>query len=426
MLYEAFFRKILLENNFTELKSFKENDFKGKYKKVYSYILSHKKKYKKLPLWETITSEFDLNTSDVILDEPLDFYCDKLRKSNLIFDMQESLSKHTKELNKDPEQVLYELKKSLKLIAETRVRSKRGKIVKWNDPQQIKERLNAYIDKHNHRGQLSGIPTPWDSINEQTNGIEPGKFWVFVAKLKTGKTWIITVLARYIWEQGYSVLLVTPEVSVDALCGRADTVETEVDYASFRKGDLDGDSQKQHFDKLVNISQKDNPLWVVGDGMVKSVVDIEDLMETKEPDIVLIDGAYLINPSLRFKDKTEKVRALSEEIAILSSYSQIPIVITHQFNRTVDDESISAGADKIGSAYELAQDCDALIGLFNNTYLRRNNLMAIRLLENREGDRVNVLTNFNLETMDFSEKGTFFGDDIDNLYITDNKQEGWT
>jgi len=423
MLYEAFFRKVLKDKNIDILKDFKEDDFVGEYSKVYQYILKHRKIYKEFPLWETIAAEFKLTTTDIILDEPIAFYADKVHQNNLIQDMRNSLDSNTKELNKNPEKVLDALKQEFKRIAERRIRSKRGKIIRWNDAEEVQERIKRYIEKKNKNGQLLGIPTPWSSINLNTNGIEPGKFWVIVAKLKTGKTWISLVLARFIWSKGYNVLFVTPEVSVNVLSDRTDTTQTKVDYASFRRGDLDIYSEKKHIDNLGKISESENSLWIAGDGMVKSISDIEDIMDIKSPNIVIIDGAYLINPSKKFKDKTEKVRALSEELAILSTYTNIPIVITHQFNRSVDDESISAGADKIGSAYELAQDCDALIGLFNNTYMRRNALMAIRLLENREGDRLNVLANFNLETMDFGERGIFFGDDIDNLFVTESETQ---
>jgi replicative DNA helicase len=427
MLYEAFIRKALLEKDLEAIKAFKKEDFVGQYADIYEYILKHNKQYNSLPMWETVVAEFEVSTSDVLLEEPISFYADKVKKQNLITEIKGSLSVNTKSLNNDPEKALMNLKDSLKKIAEKRVRAKRGKIIRWNDEEEVKARICKMIENKKMMGVLRGIPTPWDSVNLVTNGIEKGKYWVIVAKLKTGKTWTLgPVMARYIWEQGYNVLFVTPEVSVDVLSERTDAAQVKIDYASFRKGDLDIYSEKKYLEELPKISEKENDFWIVGDGMARRVGDIEDIMDAKQPDIVMIDGAYLVEPTKRYKDKTEKVRLLSEELAILSSYSKIPIVITHQFNRSVDDESISAGADKIGSAYELAQDCDALIGLFNNTYMRRNCLMAIRVLENREGDRVNVLSNFNLESMEFNEKGVFFGDNIDELYVTEqNTQDGW-
>ena len=78
---------------------------------------------------------------------------------------------------------------------------------------------------------------------------------------------------------------------------------------------------------------------------------------------------------------------------------------------------MSGDSSDVGHAYEITQYADVVVALFRNKNLRRNNRIAVNVIENREGDTVNVLSHFDLDNMDFSEIGTY-ENDITDIELT--------
>lgn len=285
------------------------------------------------------------------------------------------------------------------------------------------ERWDEYHRVKKLGGVIDGIPLPWSIINKVTMGVHKGELWFFVARIKTGKTWLEVLLAQHFWSLGERVLLVTMEMPIEKIQRRIDSLYSKLPYQEFKEGKLSNDFEVEYAKSLMQFKDdKATPFWVVGNGGVRTVQDVEMLMEEMRPTVVLIDGVYLMTvPGNKTLGKWERVSTVVDSLQQLALRRSTPIVATSQFTRKIKKGKLEADASDVGFAYEISQAADCLVGLFQDDDLRAEKRMLVRLLECREGESVDFLVHWNFATMSFGEVGIVKAGD---LAKGDGKEEG--
>lgn len=403
------------------LNELKEEYFREEYRDHFNYCIEYLKTHKKIPEAETFIHDRKINIpSGLSANEPTSYYLEKLQKGYVGQEIKKEIKKILEVNHENPFEALEVMRESVRtLSAQSRIYNKKN-AVDWTSLEEAKKRISLHVEKLKKTG-LQGIPTPWQSINKETQGICPNTFWVIVAKLKTGKTWELFYLALHCWAQKYKVLIISPEVALNDSGERLDATRFRIPYENLRSGSMSQTTNEIYYEKLLRLNEENNPLWIAADGAVDSINDIEALYEKHEPDIIFLDSMYIIHPSGKKRaDKHERVSALCEELEkFVKRTGNVRLVATTQFNRGVGEEDIEGGSGKLGFAYDIGQYCDVLLGMYKNNYMRQNKLIAIRLEENRAGDKINILSKFDMGLMDFGEIGTFEGNSYNNITKTD-------
>lgn len=233
-----------------------------------------------------------------------------------------------------------------------------------------------------------GIPFPWQVLTEETQGMQPGQFFILYGRPKSMKSWIACLIAVYAYSAARRrILYVTREMPAIQLAGRAACILVGVDYDRFRKGRLPADQKNEVFRTLRELTADEQssgrfanhqPFLIfttdrsarggaggAGGGVSWIQTKIRDL----RPDLVIVDGMYLLKDD-RSNQRTidwKAIAHISQDLKLTSQEFDIPVLGVTQANRAGDKKK---GEDLTELAYADAfgQDAD---GVFRVTKCRK-------------------------------------------------------
>ena len=327
---------------------------------------------------------------------PVSIFIDELKKRhvhNTIMAHQPSLIKFLK--NKDPFSAL-EVMTECVLKVEKETRSCRD----FSFTEQINERLVQY-EQAQVSGGITGIPTPWRCLNEKTQGFHEEELIMLAGRSGVGKTWIEVVLAWHNWIQGYRPLLFSKEMATWQIVRRLDAVHAKLPYNRFKAGMLTSEEYARWKRHLSELNSKPK-FWIVGDddGFM-GVTGIAAKIQRYQPQIVYIDGGYLVADDRKARDGWEQFKNVCWDLKRLSLRERIPIVMTHQFSK--EGKGLEGNADTLKYG-DVQMWFDLIIGIYQDEALRSNKEMLFKINKHREGSNTEWVADWDLDYMKFDEK----------------------
>jgi len=381
---------------------------------AYEFVSDFYRNYGKMPTVETVEQKCGVKFAPGKL-EPLEYYTNEIVERWRRYRLAEALSKsHDEVMSGRTEAAVDVVKERIREIMMVGQTGKETGIVDIRT--NTEERWEEYLKMKTMQGKIDGLPFPWEAFNEVTGGIHNGELWFIVARLKTGKTWCEIALMDTFLQHGATTLLVSMEMPISKMSRRYDALAGKIPFESLRKGFLDQALEERYAEHLNKIKNLGQAAFICGKGLVKTPDDLEMLIEDIKPDVALIDGIYLMQVAgTKAMSKYERVSTIADHLQDIAQSKMTKIIGTTQFSRKVKRSRVDAGSEDIGYAYEIAQNCDGLIGMFQTSIMREEKEMLVRLLEHREGEQVNIHVNWDFDNMDFSQKAVvdLDGDVID-------------
>ena len=370
----------------------------GDGKTVFDFIVEHARLHGAVPSPDTIRSVTSIEVTAIAAPEPMSFYVKALfdRRNRAI------TSDHTRQL-------IDELKIDDPSLAIQRAKSIVADTMKWQfgrrsycDPREtIDERIRKQMELEELHGTIDGFRTPWPELDVITRGMHAGEMWVLLAAKKTGKSWGTILFFRELIKQGLKPLMVTMEMASSKIIRRFDALYSELDFNDLRSGLLGIDGIDKYIVEMKRLSEEGD-FWIAGDGLIRCPADVEILAHDLEPDVILIDGMYLMQPSTgRWGSKYDKVSTVADELQSMPHRLQLPMMYTSQFNRNLKEGSLIGDSGKTGFAYEIAQNADLVLAMYVNDDLKLSNRRLWSVMEHREGTDFTMLTRFDLDQMNF-------------------------
>lgn len=367
-------------------------------KRAYKFVLNFFAQYGKLPEIPTVERECNLRLDVIDATEPLDFYLNQLRtrwKLNRIGDFNK---KAAELLNKspDPEPVLGLMKKLIRDTVSV------GGVQIWNAAEAADRKLvlDDYEKLKTFQGKPIGIETPWPFINETTGGIRDGFFVSIIAQSATGKTWFLLKLAEHAHKQKKSVLFISPEMSQEIVRYRFAAVYLGLSYSAFTKGLLTT-PEEERLKRFV-----EDPLFppavILDAAVVQSVEQVELAVQEHRPDLLLIDSYYLLSLEGRYSSTSERREAITIALYNQAKRLKIPYVVSTHFSSSVKKDKKGEGED-VGYTKQAYRLADLALGLYRDEEMDANKVMLLKILKHREGVKAEILMNFDLDQMTFSE-----------------------
>jgi len=272
----------------------------------------------------------------------------------------------------------------------------------------------------------AGIPWPWPTMQEATNGLHRGEFYPIVGRPKARKTFVaLEVCVNAMIKDHARVLVVTPEMPVKQMLLRATAFAAKLNYTDFKKGELSFEDEqllaalaqryaasatKEKGDVVFHAASGDEDeerdfakaSFVVTKGTNRGLSYIEAKVDQYKPDIVFIDSFYRLSGEGQKKSDADwkVVTSLSRGLKDMAMDRNVVVIGTHQMNRGADRE--------IGSLANLAlsdgvgQDADMVIRVITCKRIHTNDISALVILGARETSAEGVLIN-NVPCCDFSE-----------------------
>jgi len=224
-------------------------------------------------------------------------------------------------------------------------------------------RLSLYEDLASSAGNLLGLPTGYEKIDEATAGLQGGQLVTVIAPPKTGKSQILLQTAINIHEAGHNVLFQSFEMSNTEQQVRHDSMRSKVSHDRMRRGSLTSPELDSYRDMLTDMELMSNK-FTLSDAMHGITVSaLAAKIDQTKPDVAFIDGVYLMQDEQSGESNTpQALTNITRSLKRLAQRINIPVVISTQ-TLLWKMKGGKVSADSIGYSSSFFQDSDVILGL---------------------------------------------------------------
>lgn len=221
---------------------------------------------------------------------------------------------------------------------------------------------------------LIGIPFPWQVLNDETQGMQNGQYFVIYGRPKSMKTFVALKIGVHAYAAARRrVLIYSREMPPEQLLDRLAAVLAKVDYKAYRRGRLQPSEAQRVWTILDELAEDERSVGAFGRNQPYIIIVsdrgmsdgggiawLQGKIREYQPDLVIVDGMYLM------KDDRTKSRAIdwknithiSQDVKLTCNTFHIPIIGVTQANRgaeTKNGEDLTelAFADAIGMDADL-------------------------------------------------------------------------
>ena len=404
----GFISKLIETKDFKTLKEKQIQPFflTGDNRRVYQYISEVFKETGEVPTYRVIKQKFPnyelethiVDSQEVVgTEETLLYWCSELRtkaKHNRMADIVENVAEKLD--NGESEEAYALLKKGVWKIEDEIVESDSVDITKDTEDRKL-----AYLERKKNKGMM-GIPTGIPHLDFMLKGLIKETLTTLIATTGVGKTWFLILVGAYAQLNGYKVVCFITEMSADLMRDRFEAMlfgmmYGDFNYSRFKSGDLNTDQEAMYFEFLEDDLPRLEPLVLETATGVSSVVSV---IEQEKPDLVLVDGAYLMEDEQGAKDDWLRVTHITRDLKKIAKNWHIPILINTQADQNTSKKS-GPGLGDIKYSQAIGQDSDNILALFREEVMINDKEMGVKVLKQREGVLGKVIINWNFDKMNF-------------------------
>jgi replicative DNA helicase len=362
---------------------------------VWTWIAGYNREFGGMPPAQEVQRKFPALFADDEQPAAAAYYLQELKNRRLHFRIKDAAVEAGNLLkDKDPRGALRVIENAAALSQQD-IRSSQD----VNLRSALEERIEQY-QRLKTMGGMTGMPTPWPTLNRWTLGFRPGELVVISARPGVGKSWLMTLLANEVHGVAKRVpLIVSREMAVDQFTRRVDAARAKIPYAGLRSGDLSQEQEARFFES-VRLYADMPDFWVSSDDAAMGVTGLAAKVDQFQPDILFLDGLYLMRDD---KGETgwEGITNITRDLKRLAVRLGIPVVVTTQLNRK--SKGLRGDLSSLAFSDSIGQDADLVLGLLQTDEMRNNYELMIRLLKQREGLTGEFKVRWDLETMNFEE-----------------------
>lgn len=344
----------VLESNVNESWFADAND-----KKIFRFVLDHFSKYQECPSVEVVKENFpsyELLTVDDSVYYLLDRIVEDRRKQRVIKTLTSALE--SLEKDQDHEGAIRSMELGLLKLEEDGLNKSNAVEI----TAAAKNAIAEYEHRKNNPGLL-GIPTGFPTMDVVTSGLQPGQLIVIIAPPKTGKSTLAMQMAITAHMEGKVPLFYSFEMSNQEQVSRYYAMRARISHKRLMEGSLSKEEETRFYSKVQSIQNMRDKGWLYDSSNGQTVSGIASTIQTTNPDIVFIDGTYLmIDEQTNESNTPQALTNITRSLKRLAQKVNKPVVITTQV-LTWKMKKGSVNADAIGYSSSFHQDADVIFGL---------------------------------------------------------------
>jgi replicative DNA helicase len=171
-------------------------------------------------------------------------------------------------------------------------------------------------------------------------------------------------MALNAWLAGFTVLFISFEMSNNEQEARFDAMIGQVPHTAYMRGTLDR-NQLAHLEIELGRTEGRQPFILSADiNSVTTVSGIAAKIEQYSPDIVFVDGVYLMRDELGEPEGSpQALTNITRNLKRLCQRANLPIIASTQALLSKVSKRKGVQADSIGYSSSFAQDSDVILGL---------------------------------------------------------------
>jgi replicative DNA helicase len=209
-------------------------------------------------------------------------------------------------------------------------------------------------------------------------------------------SWGSCIVASNALKLGHRVLLVTMEMSAERIAGRLDCVHYGIPYSDVRQNEIEVFNEMRWRSNLD--APQEGEILILDNENIQYVEDIVAHCATFKPDIVIIDGGYIIKSRVNgnnWEQTSDVIKALQEHC----QKTKIPWMVTTQQNppdKKVMTSQQKAATVRYGKEWWLVSD---VMVEMSQTQDQRDFLREVtfNIIKIREADKSDIKTEFKAE-----------------------------
>jgi len=373
-------------------------------KKLFLFLRDHFVKYQETPSLDVVKENFPtyktLSEQGSPVQDSVDYLIDDLvakRRKKFISDTLGSAIDHIDSPTPDHESALLALQKGILKLEESGLN-------KTSDIEVTKAAKNAraeYEFRKTNPGLL-GLPTGFPTMDIATSGLQPEQLIVIIAPPKTGKSTLALQIAITAHLQNKRPLFISFEMSNKEQLSRYYAMRAKISHKRLMTGSLTPEEEARFYTISRGIEAMKEELWFSGSAEGQTVSAIASKIQAKQPDIVFIDGTYLMIDEQTGESNTpQAITNITRALKRLAQKTKLPIVISTQV-LTWKMKGGNVSADSIGYSSSFHQDADVIFGLQRESD-NVDDTRLLRVVASRNGGLVDVSLVWDWETGQFRE-----------------------
>lgn len=347
----------ILENNLLTI-----DYFKG-YEEQYTYIQDHKKQYGNIPDKATFLSRFpDIELVEVTESDK--YLIDGIREEHLFHQAVPIMTHMAELLNTDANAAAEYMFRAIK---DLRPSYKLGGV---DIISQAKDRYKQFIERQENQDEWF-FTTGFEELDALIHGIQrEEELFIIFARTGEGKSWVLEKICTHIWEIGFNVGYISPEMKPNSVGYRFDTLYNNFSNKALMWGKADI-SEKEYHTYVQKLSDNKNQFVVATpkdfDRKI-TVTKLRDWIKEYKVDILAIDGIkYLSDERFKRGDSlTTSLTNISEDLMELSVELRVPVLVVVQSNRSgvaQDDSDDTPDLESIRDSDGISHNASKVLSL---------------------------------------------------------------
>ena len=374
--------KVLLSSDNSIIEdNFLTADYFLQYQDEYKFIQDHIKKYGNVPDKETFLSNFpDFELVEV--SESDQYLVNTIQEEHLYYQSVPVIQKVAELMKTDSNSAMEYWQSKLSELQPTSAFG--GTDIIHN----AEDRLNQYRERKSNQDNWF-FESGFKELDDIIHGIQrEEELLVIVARTNQGKSWVLEKIAGHIWNLGFNVGYLSPEMSANSIGFRLDTLLNGVSNKGLMwgKGDVDESSYETYID---NLKSKTNKFMVANPkdfGGSITVSKLKTWVSKYKLDAIAIDGiTYLTDERFRRGDnKTTSLTNISEDLMSMSVELKIPVMVVVQANRSgvaQDDNDGTPELESIRDSDGIAHNASKVLSIRQ----KKDNILEIGIKKQRFG-----------------------------------------
>ncbi len=239
--------------------------------------------------------------------------------------------------------------------------------------------LNEIEAISNRGGEMVGVPTGFNDLDQLTNGLHPGQLIIVAARPAIGKSTLGVDIARAASiRHGLASVIFSLEMSRNEIVMRLLSAEAQVPLHHMRSGTMSDADWSKLAGKMGVVSEA--PLFI-DDSPNMTLMEIRAkcrrLKQRHDLRLVVVDYLQLMTSGKRVESRQQEVSEFSRSLKLLAKELGVPVIAISQLNRgpeqRTDKKPMLSDLRESGS---LEQDADMVILLHREDAYERESPRA--------------------------------------------------
>ena len=327
-------------------------------RQVWTFVRQHWTKYGEVPTAVTVKDNFPTyrllavdDSLEYLLDQLID-YRKRQKTIEVVQDAADAIA------NGDHNAAIEAMGRGVSTIADEGV----GQSTDVDLTKNPLGRFDEYLNIKTRPNGLLGIATGFKTIDQATAGLQPGQLITIIAPPKTGKSVLSLQVAVNVHKDGYVPLYQSFEMSNIEQQHRHDAMRAQIAHSRLIRGALTPEEEARYQKVLTEMATM-HKFYLTDSVSAMTVTGLKSKIEKLKPDIVFVDGVYLMIDEATGESNTpQALTNITRNLKRLAQKENIPIVITTQV-LLWKMKKRQVSADAIGYSSSFFQDSDVILGL---------------------------------------------------------------